>query len=161
MVFPENRMACGKTSRWVRTLIIPGTRRNLEWRHHEQRRGEWWWIRMGRHAGVRSQRALIATLRNLAFILREMGSHWEILSNRETWSVLHFRKNASAQSAAGRLDWRRGKAKGNKTTYGPLQSYRREKMAVGGRKVPLWLEICVLFSVIFKQLKSIGTSTWI
>lgn len=42
--------------------------------------------------GIRSQRALIALGRKLAFILREMESCWEILSNLETWSVLHFRK---------------------------------------------------------------------
>lgn len=39
--------------------------------------------------GGRSQRALIAVLRNLAFILMEIESYWEILSNG---AVLHFRK---------------------------------------------------------------------
>lgn len=91
-MFQENGMAQGKDLKVGDQVFIPGTGRNVEWKHHERRRGVWWWIRMGRRAGVRSQRALIATLGNLAFILREMGSHWEILSNREAWSVLHFRK---------------------------------------------------------------------
>lgn len=36
MLFQEDGTACGKTTRWGRTPVIPGTGRNFEWRQQEQ-----------------------------------------------------------------------------------------------------------------------------
>lgn len=88
---PGSWAECAKTLRWARTVLLPGTGRNLRVKQYRQ----WWGCGSGKgwsHRGVRSQRVLIATLRNLAFILRGMGNHCEISSSDEAWSALHFRK---------------------------------------------------------------------
>lgn len=44
MMFQEDETTSGKISGWVRTLVIPGTGRNLDWRQQEQWGGGWQWI---------------------------------------------------------------------------------------------------------------------